>query len=119
MVCRFTVAPFPHLPPRIQNRPLGEFLERVRRRKTRRDLDKEILKQFLEKVSCVLLDSLSFEKYHKSWILTTEGKTQESPSQDSGEDRRVNEIWSSAISCQLNKFLTIAFALIKVSPHPY
>lgn len=33
----------------------GGFLERVRRRKTRRDLGKEILKQFLENVSCVLL----------------------------------------------------------------
>lgn len=85
--------PFPHLPPQIRNRPLGEFLERVRRRKTRRDLDKEILKQFLEKVSCVLLDSLSFEKYHKSQILTTEGKTQESPSRE-GEDRRENQVLS-------------------------
>lgn len=86
--------PFPHLPPRIRNRPLGEFLERVRRRETRRDLDKEILKQFLEKVSCVLLDSLSFEKYHKSQILTTEGKTQESLSRDSGEDHRENQVLS-------------------------
>lgn len=74
--------------------PWGEFLERVRRRKTRRHLDKEILKQFLEKVSCVLLDSLSFEKYHKSQILTTQGKTQESPSRDSGEDRRENQVLS-------------------------
>lgn len=76
------------------NRPLGGFLERVRRRKTRRDLDKEILKQFLEKVSCVILDSLSFEKYHISRKLITEGKTQESPWRDSGEDRRENQVLS-------------------------
>lgn len=68
-------------------------MERVRR-KTRRDVDKEILKQFLEKVSCVLLDSLTFEKYHKSRILITESKTQESPSRDSGEDHRENQVLS-------------------------
>lgn len=78
-------------------------MERVRRRrKTRRDLDKEILKQFLEKVSCVILDSLSFEKYHKSRILITECKTQESPWRDSGEDRRENQVLSM-------KFVVVLF----------
>lgn len=64
---------FLHLPPQMLNRSLGKFLEGAGREKRRGDLDKEILKQFLGKVSCVLLDSLSFEKYHKNRVLIIDG----------------------------------------------
>lgn len=81
-------------------------------------LDNEMLKQFLEKVSCVFIESLSIEKSHRSRILVTDGnRTQEFPLLGSSEykcrENQVLSIKSGATSCQLNKFLAYSICFNK------
>lgn len=79
-VCRSTITPVYILHLKFGTDPWDNSWKEPEGKKTRSDLDKEILPQFLGKGSCVLLDSLSFEKYHHSRILMTDrGKNPGSP----------------------------------------
>lgn len=117
-----------YLPNQIWNRSLAggggwvvggwnSLLGRTGREMMRSGLANEMLKQFLEKVSCVFIESLSIKKYHRSRIVVTDGnRTQEFPLLGSSEYRRENQVLSiksGATSCQLNKFLAYSICFNK------